>query len=266
MKPITLFLLLSLVILTFTSCRHHCQDPSNPDCENYDPCYAKIAPTANFYIYENIIWDIDNLGFEWVKYDADTIATAGVNFEAQYPNAISYEWHIGSEVLYGRRVYRESFPENADIPITLKVTTHRDNLCFPNVMDTIITKTKTFHVPDYSQLLYDKYKGKFRGVLEDEPNSPFVFEVKTSIDNHWSTPERVYDFYGLPHDDSINTYSEDGGSFNQRLFYGYVDESDDVDLNTYLHLYINKSYDTLWVNYVYRGNSIVKHFKGVRVN
>ena len=53
MKTHIPILSLSLVaLLALGSCKKEkpCQDPSNPDCENYDPCYGKKAPSADFII------------------------------------------------------------------------------------------------------------------------------------------------------------------------------------------------------------------------
>ena len=54
-KPfLVIFCLGNLVFMN--ACKHDCipcEDPTNPDCSNYDPCYGKHRVTADFYIYEN---------------------------------------------------------------------------------------------------------------------------------------------------------------------------------------------------------------------
>ena len=45
----------------FSTCKKEkcgCQDTSNIDCENYDPCYGKII-TGDFFIHHYVGWFIE---------------------------------------------------------------------------------------------------------------------------------------------------------------------------------------------------------------
>ncbi len=49
-----LYLSLALLVL-IPGCKCSCDDPTDPDCKNYDPCYGADPPlTADFEMYEYV--------------------------------------------------------------------------------------------------------------------------------------------------------------------------------------------------------------------
>ena len=148
----------------------YCYEPTNPQCTNYDPCYAAAPVTAQFDALERL----------GVTADADTFIITtnkfmqtSVKFEAHEENA-NYTWHIGTETLHTRSFVR-SFANHQllgqTIPVTLVVEKTPDLTCNPND-DGKDSVTRYFEVIDKcSTLLFDT----FVGVWESQPLD--VFEI-----------------------------------------------------------------------------------------
>ena len=160
-------------LLGLQSCKKEkCIDPSNPQCENYDPCYGKQKLTADFDIYETS-------GFfstKWTPYTTDTIASNGAIFIAKDNSDIaSYEWHIGSEILTTKSFNRTDFPFNIPVPITLMVRRKNNFNCFTGG-DSVATKTKNL----YSIQFLEKTRlfGCFNGYHTDNPADTFTVCIK----------------------------------------------------------------------------------------
>jgi hypothetical protein len=134
-----LYPILSLVVfaaMVLNSCRKPCTDPTNPNCENYDPCYNLKPTSAGFKTYLPIP---DFVGFwktaGWV-YDVES-DTIGVEcyFRAEEENA-KYTWLIGGGVYHTRTVsidFRTSnLAPGTRVPVTLIVEKEPNKKCFPN--------------------------------------------------------------------------------------------------------------------------------------
>lgn len=87
-----------IALLAPTGCKKDCpkcQDPTNPDCENYDPCY-NFTPSANFTIRPNPGGQLPRPEDLRVP-PCDTIYSSGANFSALQSGALSYVWKIGDD-------------------------------------------------------------------------------------------------------------------------------------------------------------------------
>jgi hypothetical protein len=120
--------LLVLCLVGFGSCEN-CEDITNPECKNYDPCWEGEVK-ASFTIMEQFSGNYTPIRY-FVPYDTDTINQYLVEFAA--PEGFNkYTWLIGSEVLNQQVVYRNNFPRGQTTPITLIVERTPNNICFPN--------------------------------------------------------------------------------------------------------------------------------------
>lgn len=164
--------LLVLCLVGFGSCEN-CEDITNPECKNYDPCWEgevkasfKILDVLPFsYIY----WTDQD--FFWEHSDSDTIHSRYVEFEA--PEGMDkYTWIIGSEVLHDRVVSRGEFPRNESIPITLIVEKTPNSICFPND-DGIDTLVRNIYYQSGS-CNYSKVYGSYKGHFLRNPNEEFI--------------------------------------------------------------------------------------------
>jgi hypothetical protein len=163
--------LLSLLcfILTFwlfaSGCRKDCpcQDPNNPDCENYDPCYDKKRINSNFRVRAG-----DN-GFpppeEWCDLvPCDTLRASSARFDMPLNNPANsdYTWQIGNEPIprKGKAIevdfsdYLNAGNYEKYIPITLTIRTPL-NSCMTNLEDTVIkVKREIFFTQKKNILLF----------------------------------------------------------------------------------------------------------------
>jgi hypothetical protein len=127
-----LYPILSLVVfaaITLSSCRKSCQDPTNPKCENYDPCY-KVKKTSAYFVIEERLMNSD----KWIE--CDSVNGVGnissVRFTAMQ-DADSFIWTLGGETIHTKSFTRNTFPQQRYIPVTLVVINKNPNKqCHPD--------------------------------------------------------------------------------------------------------------------------------------
>lgn len=91
MKNLLLFTAL-LGLLAWSGCKQ-CDDPTNPECENYDPCYVTNPLSPDFSIEEVVGITLQ------ASFFTDTVLTNGfssVRFTAMHGYQ-SYSWQIGTD-------------------------------------------------------------------------------------------------------------------------------------------------------------------------
>lgn len=175
MKTHIPILSLSLVaLLALGSCKKEkpCQDPSNPDCENYDPCYGKKAPSADFIIGQSSPAPF----FEMKPYEFvsnDTMFAPfyrPLTFLAKEENA-EYEWELGAETITDKRFTR-SFRNAGYGRYYAKLTIRKevDNSCFPEYTGTA-TQIKYFKIRPFYEF---PIVGKYRVLFEGEKDSTII--------------------------------------------------------------------------------------------
>ncbi|MFN7302717.1 MAG: hypothetical protein ACK5U7_14695 [Bacteroidota bacterium] len=184
MKKHFLQCLLIITMLSFGlgigSCRkEQCHDPQNPECENYDPCWGKLKPSANFLMTFHHPWGgpIDE---KYLPEYCDTIIGAGATFVADYSNAVSYTWKIGTDTrsFTGRKINvdfskyvedpinnlqsNKQFYNPIEIILSVKL---RKSECNPYGDTTLVKKKKLVFAVDNG--LYGKYLGRVEGESSD---------------------------------------------------------------------------------------------------
>jgi len=178
-----LYPILSLAVfaaMVLNSCKKECpcQDPTNPQCENYDPCYGKKTINTFFKVRPG-----DN-GFkppeEWCELiPCDTFNVSSVRFDAPdgNPENSTYEWQIGTEATPRTgKAFEVDFSDYRQskgyvdlwIPVTLTIRTPL-NACLTNPEDTLATITRELFFTK-TQLQFrksnekvTKFKGHFVG-------------------------------------------------------------------------------------------------------
>jgi hypothetical protein len=138
-KYFALFTIL-LSLLTFNGCKDDCpkcDDPTNPECENYDPCWDKKPVTADFEMSDLFpIAPPDGIP-EW---NPDVVFARGrIGFKAKVDfeifSDVKYTWLLGSEVInepYFERLFNETQEGENNIPVTLIIEAEPNLACFPN--------------------------------------------------------------------------------------------------------------------------------------
>ena len=182
------FLILSFTLLCMlgSSCKEQCQDPQDPDCGNYDPCWGKKPVTADFIFGEttagrNPINGVDYPMCEDTIFDAGGITSLGDVYGVRLKfyateNGAKYNWKLGSETITDRE-FERTFGKTAPAGVykaTLMVEKTPDAVCFPkdDGKDTI---TQKFTLMPHHQLpIMGKYKVLFEGakdstVIEIQP-------------------------------------------------------------------------------------------------
>lgn len=169
-----------LLILLVSSCHKKCHDPSNPDCENYDPCYVKRIVNSHF------IMKPGHGGFPppgpWCELpETDTFSSSIVRFQVPSGNVSGcvYQWKIGTETdfRYGDvfevdfENYRMQGNWNALIPITLNVHRPLDG-CIANAADTLVSETRNLIFLETGNVLLTDNDDSliYEGYFEETPN------------------------------------------------------------------------------------------------
>ena len=176
-----------------------CKDPSNPKCENYDPCYGKKAPSADFIIGQSSPQSYFGMKpYEFIS--DDTIFAPfyrNIDFMAKEEGA-EYEWKLGAETITARSFTRGfSNAGYGRYTATLTIRKEVDNSCFPEYTGTA-TFTKNFEIrPFYEFPIVGKYKVLFEGekdssIIQIQPwemlkkgsfNNPYTMINDKSEDN-----------------------------------------------------------------------------------
>jgi hypothetical protein len=160
LKIIKLTLALFVVVFFSTCKKECCQDPSNPKCENYDPCYGKREIKINFRVTKAFN------GFpgpppECPYESRDTLYNiTNVRFEAPKNNLLNstYFWQVGTDTNIRKGKAIEVGFQNwvaqgnweKQIPVTLTIRTPY-NGCM-NINDTLVKVTRNI-------MLSQKYYG-----------------------------------------------------------------------------------------------------------
>ncbi|HBH05777.1 MAG TPA: hypothetical protein DDX92_04145 [Flavobacteriales bacterium] len=176
---IPIVVLAVLAAFSLQTCKH-CNDPTNPDCANYDPCWDQTQADASFTIYEVLQeMPIQRLnGFTGEDAATDTIinwntARFKADFEAEY-----YEWRVGDDPrVWNTREFTlkfRSIPTYFPVEVSLKVYKPTNRSCFPNSNDTAEFRRSIVTVPQDSSLMINR----FEGYLESDPNRLNFFELE----------------------------------------------------------------------------------------
>jgi len=164
----------SLVLVNSCKKEPPCNDPTNPECENYDPCYGKKPVTADFEMSQGWtfvppdyldVWNPDVafyrglIGFKLVGYNEED-------------TSVNYTWLLGAEVIHEYHFERDFIDtKEKEIPITLIVEKKPDLSCFPedDGKDTLTKFIKLVDSP--CEFLTN---GDFKVLYEGEKDSTII--------------------------------------------------------------------------------------------
>lgn len=181
-----LFALIIASTLVLQSCKDDCEDPSNPECCNYDPCYNQESTSAYFIIEES-------LGDHWIE--CDTVVGIGnvssVRFTALH-EADSFIWTLGSEIIREKSFIRNSFPSDRRISVSLITIRNNPNTsCFPkdDGRDTFRRVMYTWPREFYYDSVERKYivdnpmpiQGTYQGYFASAPNNLVEISLQDTV-------------------------------------------------------------------------------------
>jgi hypothetical protein len=228
-----LIILLAGMALVLNSCKEDCpscQDPTNPDCDNYDPCWNKQPVTADFEISQQPVTFYPDYIGDWhpdLKFFRSLIGFRPVNF-IEGDTSVKYTWLLGSEVVHDYYLERdfsdtEQSGEN-NIRITLIVEKEPDLDCFP-LDDGKDTITK------YIQLVENACEfltfGDFKVLFEGDRDSTLVSVRNWRYDNNGTFLDscgggyaQFINFDNLKSEiDTIRDQDAAGSFYSKRWFY-----------------------------------------------
>ncbi len=203
-------------LFTLQSCKEECpcDDPTDPVCDNYDPCYGKDTINTFFKVRPG-----DN-GFkppeEWCDLvPCDTFNASSVRFDAPdgNPENSTYEWQIGSEAETRKgKGFEVDFHDylrdngwETSIPVSLTIRTPM-NECLRSEDETVKTVTRELFFTE--KQIAGLFRGindseeKFIGTLNGVPNSEIKLIQKSSGSFRGYTAP-IYLMIGLPHIDTL---------------------------------------------------------------
>ncbi len=173
MKNLLLLLALSGLIV-WQGCKR-CDDPTNPECENYDPCWNSQPVSANFVIGQTFT----NRYHPTLKDTflvVDTVLEGQPMTEFQGPEGYDrYEWTIGQDnrTFTDQTVYLFFVDPEPRLRIQLIVEREPDTACFPGE-DGRDTAVQYLTVVPRNQ---PAIRGSYRGVLASAPNDSFEVSI-----------------------------------------------------------------------------------------
>jgi hypothetical protein len=184
------FIALFSIFISFISCKKHCYDKSNPECENFDPCFGKTKIKADFIVEENLNPYSKVLNEDiWIK--GDTIKGKNINnvvrFTALSP-ADSFIWTIGAQKFYTKSVIQFGFTPGKHYPIQLIIINKNPNKrCFPhdNGRDTItryiytwpLTSNDSLGSPSLKMINPFPIRGYFKGIFKNTPGKEVIIRM-----------------------------------------------------------------------------------------
>lgn len=149
-----------------------CDDPSNPECPNYDPCWDIQEPTAKIQMRETYFRN--GVGPVWTPFD--TVFFNNVEFSSPYVGPdFEHIWYLGAEVIYDGVFSREHpIPRPQFITVSHVLTYPVDSICYPGSVGRDSASATYYIIETFNEFLT---YGKFRGVFENQTDS-FDFEFK----------------------------------------------------------------------------------------
>lgn len=201
------YLLIILMGLStgLSSCKDCCEDPTDPDCENYDPCIGKTTVDTYFTFRSGDNgfppppqWCLDRISF------SDTVLSPAVRFKIPKGNSQStYEWKIGSDTtIRTADEFELSFENNLNengwersIAVTLIIRTPFSS-CLANPEDTLIFVTRNLFFTQKSSGIFRDDIGadkSFKGYFDSEPEKEVIlktyynrtFDFRGETPGHW---------------------------------------------------------------------------------
>jgi hypothetical protein len=179
-KPTVVFAVACLFLLSFYACKKKCYDPTNRECENYDPCYGKTRINPFFRVRPG-----DN-GFkpdgEWCNLiPCDTFNASSVRFDMPLnnPENSTYTWQVGNEPTPRiGKAFEVDFSDylaagnwEKHIPITLTIRTPL-NGCMTHPEDTLITVSRSLFFTEKALIMMPTGVNHviYKGYFTHEPN------------------------------------------------------------------------------------------------
>lgn len=195
-KQFLLFLFAIMVTLSCNRCKDECDDLTNPECPNYEPCWDQQPFSGDFKILTSHYLAPDGIEVP----DGDTAwCKATFQFKPTY-EVDSVKWQVGSDPSVNTSLtYSLHFNvPYSNVPITCIAYGKQNANCFDTaiVTDTVVKYLTVVHWPDLPVWTW-----RFRCHYNDEPQNEFDIHFETEITNvsDPNMPLGNVDAYGFAH-------------------------------------------------------------------
>ena len=199
MKNIILSIILLITSFVLHGCKEECPctDPTNPNCDNYDPCHNYQPANADFGIYE-VVGDGTGTRGDHILSETDTIlATNGVIFKPK-TNQKNVTWFLGLDTISQIELFKISFPINSWITVTMVAKVDPSNCLTTEQLSDTLTK-RFYVVQNCCDTAIDKsipWWGTWQGADVDNPEE--VFTISWGYIGKRYKSSGSFDFTGLP--------------------------------------------------------------------
>jgi len=168
-----------ILAITQLACHTDCDDPTNVDCSNFDPCYGEFRANADFDIMRMTVGD--DTVFWFSDPTDDTIYAffdgVPVYFRSKY-GADSVKWKVGLDPrIFTDSIFKLLFPADAGpIKVTQVAYHHSKEGCFPED-DGVDTVTHNVYFKKITSLSEHPLCCNYWGALEDNPTDSFEVKI-----------------------------------------------------------------------------------------
>ena len=180
-----IFLILAGMLL-MSRCKESCDDPTDMNCANYDPCLSYEPANADFMILDSLTgWGCDGELFGLITEVDSLFVPNDLIFRAKHEND-TYTWKVGTDArIWTEQSFSLDFGINGtgDIPVTLVVSKDDPYGCLTEEEKTD-SLTKTVHLYFWNNSSADNAPpivGRYLGANEDAPSDTFTIEIPLGI-------------------------------------------------------------------------------------
>jgi hypothetical protein len=187
------------MLLTLAACRkERCDDPSNPDCRNYDPCYGFEDPGAAFKVYYKwgaiqscrVSGTSEDTVTERFRLEVTDTTRNGVILLFEGPEGMdTYKWKVGTDSrTWETPTFELEFGDNAigEVPVTLITAKNDFDRCSGiSVLRDTFTKSLFFVTMGVQELpLFGVWEGvNTDATLDTFSIRIFLYMLSTRIEN-----------------------------------------------------------------------------------
>lgn len=190
-----LMFVLTVCIINLSNCKKDCNDPSNPNCSNFDPC-LNVAD-ASFTVKQYCSTFYNQASFE-----EDSLLTPGqVIFEVNDQDVDSCYWKIGAEAQYrtGKSILI-TFDNQMEELLPVQLIVYKNLECCQDQLaqrDTIIRYIPLEH-REGTRII-----GSYTGYHEDAPNDTFTITIDSM--SHPYDNYTMFSVFNLPEGCFVNS-------------------------------------------------------------
>lgn len=151
-----------------------CEDFTNPNCPNFDPCYDSVPANSEFDFVREIT---ASMADTVVDVPTDTIMSSSLVIKAREQSLENYTWTVGSDPnsIFGSRFVMNFTGFTGTIPVTLRTLADTTDTCLE--LDELSSST-TRPLVIIESAIQRTIFGFFRGyLLEDSERTEYTVEI-----------------------------------------------------------------------------------------